>query len=79
MLWPFSRWVLGNDDSSFFQSSEWQNRKTLLPILHSGDILVTDNLSLHKATQLQEFAASLSVGYLFLRTYSPDLNFIEKM
>jgi transposase len=49
----------------------------LVPWLRPGDIVVMDNLNIHKTSEVRRaiFAAGASV--IFLPTYSPDLNPIE--
>lgn len=74
---PQAPWVLdGPMDGEAF--AVWAQR-VLAPTLKEGDIVVMDNLSVHKNTQARE--AILAVGALIwnLPPYSPDLNPIEKM
>jgi transposase len=54
-------------------------RHTLLPTLKAGDIVVLDNLSAHKNTELRKLIESVGAELWFLPPYSPDLNPIEKM
>lgn len=49
----------------------------LLPTLHTGDILILDNLSAHKLPDFEARLAPLGIHILFLPPYSPDLNPIE--
>lgn len=53
--------------------------KFLAPTLHPGDIVIMDNLNVHKSERAQEIIASCGAEYIFLPEYSPDLNPIEKM
>jgi transposase len=53
--------------------------KILCPNLRPGDIVVVDNLRVHKSQKAKEFIESCSAKYLFLPPYSPDFNPIEKM
>ncbi len=50
----------------------------LCPTLHSGDIVILDNLSSHKVDGVQEAIALAGAIVLYLPPYSPDLNPIEK-
>ena len=54
-------------------------KQTLLPILRKGDIVVMDNLSIHKVKGIQELILSANALPLYLLPYSPDLNPIEKL
>jgi transposase len=54
-------------------------KDVLLPVLHSGDIVVLDNLSSHKDKIITDYFAQHKRRILFLPAYSPDLNPIEKM
>lgn len=54
-------------------------RQVLVPALRPGDIVVMDNLSPHKSDQTLALIATAGAQVLFLPTYSPDLNPIEKM
>ncbi len=50
----------------------------LCPVLKSGDVVVMDNLSVHKAPAVREAIAATGAELLYLPPYSPDLNPIEK-
>lgn len=50
----------------------------LVPTLHPGQIIVLDNLSVHKAAQVQDVLAACGCSLLFLPAYSPDFNPIEQ-
>jgi len=53
--------------------------KMLLPTLLAGDIVIMDNLSVHKNSfDVNEFT-SKGITIRYLPAYSPDLNPIEKM
>ena len=54
-------------------------KKVLAPSLRPGDIVVMDNLSVHKSQKVEEIINSCHAELLFLPPYSPDLNPIEKM
>ena len=51
----------------------------LLPTLRKGDILIMDNLSVHKRVSLSAIVAKKQAQIVFLPPYSPDLNPIEMM
>ncbi len=50
----------------------------LAPTLRSGDVLVLDNLTVHKIGGLREWLAERGVQVLFLPPYSPDFSPIEQ-
>jgi transposase len=50
----------------------------LYPVLKSGDVVVMDNLSAHKAPAVREWIEKAGAEVLYLPPYSPDLNPIEK-
>ena len=50
----------------------------LAPTLRSGDVLVLDNLTVHKIGGLREWLAKRGVQVLFLPPYSPDFSPIEQ-
>ena len=49
----------------------------LRPQLHSGDVVVLDNLGAHKASQLEQVARERGARVLWLPPYSPDFSPIE--
>jgi len=49
----------------------------LCPILVPGQIVVLDNLSIHKSGQVRHLLEEVGCTLLFLPTYSPELNPIE--
>lgn len=49
----------------------------LLPTLRRGDIVVLDNLPVHKTLQVRGLFSAKGVKVLFLPAYSPDLSPIE--
>ncbi|WP_165972869.1 IS630 family transposase [Martelella mediterranea] len=49
----------------------------LAPILSRGDIVILDNLAVHKSAKAAECLRQKGVWFLFLPPYSPDLNPIE--
>ena len=50
----------------------------LCPKLQPGDVLVMDNLSAHKVDGVRQRVEATGARLLYLPTYSPDLNPIEK-
>ncbi|WP_245318735.1 IS630 family transposase [Hymenobacter elongatus] len=50
----------------------------LAPVLRRGDVLVLDNLPVHKIGGLREWLAERGVQVLFLPPYSPDFAPIEQ-
>ena len=52
--------------------------KMLLPELIPGQILIMDNASFHPKERIRELLAKAGCEVIFLPTYSPDLNKIEK-
>lgn len=53
--------------------------QVLCPTLRRGDIVVMDNLSVHKSPEVLELVEAVGAEVRFLPAYSPDLNPIEKM
>jgi transposase len=52
--------------------------RVLGPRLRRGDVIVLDNLNVHKASQVTEVAAGRGARVLWLSPYSPDLSPIEQ-
>ena len=50
----------------------------LAPLLKPGDVVVWDNLNVHKSPRAAETIRAHGAWVLFLPRYSPDLNPIEK-
>ena len=48
------------------------------PQLRSGDVVILDNLSAHKAERVRQALEARGARLVFLPPYSPDLNPIEK-
>ncbi|MDB6072967.1 MAG: hypothetical protein JWO89_607, partial [Verrucomicrobiaceae bacterium] len=53
--------------------------QVLCPTLRKGDIVVMDNVSVHKGLEVAELVQAVGAQVRFLPPYSPDLNPIEKM
>jgi transposase len=53
--------------------------EVLRPTLKAGDIIVLDNLGAHRASRIEEIAASCGARVLWLPPYSPDYSPIELM
>ena len=51
----------------------------LLPTLSKGDIVVMDNLPVHKVAGVVQAIEAVGARVLYLPPYSPDLNPIEQM
>lgn len=52
-------------------------RETLSPRMAKGDVLVMDNLRVHKAPEVLDELAKQGIRVLFLPPYSPEFNPIE--
>ncbi len=53
-------------------------KKVLCPTLKAGDIVMMDNLSVHKVKGIRELIEAVGAKLIYLPPYSPDLNPIEK-
>jgi hypothetical protein len=51
----------------------------LAPTLAPGDIVILDNLAVHKSAKAARILRGAGAWFLFLPPYSPDLNPIENM
>jgi len=51
--------------------------QVLKPCLHKGDVIVLDNLGVHKASRIEQVANERGASVLWLPPYSPDFNPIE--
>ena len=54
-------------------------KRILVPTLSEGDIVIWDNLSVHRNLEARRLIEATGAEVLFLPAYSPDLNPIEKM
>ncbi|MDF2762529.1 MAG: Transposase protein, partial [Thermomicrobiales bacterium] len=52
--------------------------RVLVPSLRPGQIVVLDNLSVHKSARAKALIEAAGCQLLFLPTYSPDFNPIEQ-
>ena len=52
-------------------------RTQLAPTLMPGDVVILDNLNVHKSPRAAKVLAERGAWFLFLPKYSPDLNPIE--
>ena len=52
-------------------------RHVLVPALRPGQVVVMDNLSVHKAPRVRRLIEAAGCRVLFLPPYSPDLSPIE--
>ena len=60
------------------ETFEWYIREELAPRLRPGQVVVLDNLSVHKAASIREALAARQCALLFLPPYSPDCTPIEQ-
>jgi transposase len=49
------------------------------PTIKAGEVLILDNLSAHRASQIEAVAASRGAQVIWLSPYSPDFSPIELM
>ena len=54
-------------------------REVLCPTLRPGQIVVMDNLSVHKSRSVRELVEARGCQLWFLPPYSPDLKWDEKV
>ena len=52
--------------------------QVLVPTLHRGDVVVLDNLAVHKQPEVQAAIERVGARLRFLPPYSPDFNPIEQ-
>lgn len=53
--------------------------KKLVPKLKEGDVVVMDNLKIHKMKEIEELITAKGARVEYLPTYSPDFNPIEML
>jgi transposase len=69
-------WMIeGAMDTSTF---EWYITEQLAPTLRPGQVVVLDNLSVHKAASIRQALEARHCTLLFLPPYSPDFTPIEQ-
>ena len=51
----------------------------LAPVLEPGDVVVMDDLAVHKVAGVKEAIRAAGASVLYLPSYSPDLNPIEQL
>ena len=66
----------GATDSASFETYV---ERCLAPALRPGDIVVMDNLSCHKTTEVARLIEAAGARVRYLPAYSPDLNPIERL
>jgi putative transposase len=54
-------------------------REHLTPTLHPGDVVVMDNLAVHKVSGVREALHKVGAELVYLPPYSPDFNPIEQV
>lgn len=54
-------------------------KNVLAPTLHECDIIVMDNMRTHHSKAFKEVINKLKINVIFLLSYSPNFNPIEKM
>ena len=69
-------WVI--DGAIDGQAFDIYVRTQLAPTLEPGDVVIWDNLNVHKSPRAAEAIRNRGAWILFLPRYSPDLNPIEK-
>jgi transposase len=52
--------------------------RVLVPQLRVGDVVVLDNLNVHKASRIEEAVAAVGARVMWLPPYSPDMTPIEQ-
>ncbi len=67
--------VDGGADGAVFET---YLREALLPALGEGDVMVMDNLRVHKSERVRALIERAGVEVLYLPPYSPDFNPIEE-
>ncbi len=83
--WYAAIWVTGETCSVVFDGAldgkiyNAYIEQFLLPTLKAGDMVIMDNLNVHKSKTAQKLITEKGCEYIFLPEYSPDLNPIEKM
>lgn len=66
------------EGSLTYVSFTWYVTQCLAPTLRRGDVLVMDNLSVHKLPGVVDWLAERGVEVIFLPPYSPDFSPVEQ-
>lgn len=53
-------------------------KEVLAPELNRGDVVILDNLNVHKASRVEEVTAAAGASVIWLSPYSPDYSPIEQ-
>jgi transposase len=53
-------------------------KEILVPTLAKGDVVILDNLAVHKSEKAAQYLRQRGAWFLFLPPYSPDMNPIEQ-
>jgi transposase len=73
---PFGHWVI--DGPITRRAFETYIETQLAPTLAKGDVVILDNLAVHKSAKAAACLKQRGAWFLFLPAYSPDLNPIEQ-
>jgi transposase len=73
---PSAPWVLNGPLNRAASDSYIETQ--LAPILSRGDVVILDNLAVHKSAKAAACLKAKGAWFLFLPAYSPDLNPIEQ-
>lgn len=57
--------------------NQWLKER-LLPVLRPGQVIIMDNATFHKSEKTRQIIAEAKCELVYLPTYSPELNPIEK-
>jgi transposase len=74
-LYAYSPVVEGGANGAVFET---YLQEMLLPALGKGDVVVMDNLSVHKSERVREMIEDTGASLLYLPPYSPDFHPIEE-
>jgi transposase len=74
-LYAYSPVVEGGANGAVFET---YLQEMLLPALGKGDVVVMDNLSVHKSERVREMIEGTGASLLYLPPYSPEFNPIEE-
>ena len=66
------------EGSTYREVFETYLKDVLLPMLKQGQVVVTDNLSSHKAERVRQLIEQEGCELIYLPPYSPDYNLIEQ-